>query len=800
MTRRFTWPLLLCVPAIAIALVVSVRTHLAHVQQVSEFAMQGSPAPAVDPNSPTGYVHGQRHFIGVHERGETYRWIAATQEVATNGLFGAKIYAGDTVPTGRPSLMPRLYTGWLALVSWCLHLATAESIALSAERTALWEPLISHVLVLTAAAVFMGRRYGMAAAAAAALAFAFFPPLAGQFIPGVLTARTWALFFAAYTIALSLPPSVAERRNLTFSKRSALAASVALWLDPAFGFSAIVISAVVGTATHLSDKVLLPCLKWSLIGCGLTITAWLVDGAPWSPSAGELRYVHPYYGFAWLGIGLVLDGLQQLTSTRKTRRGSIEIITGAVLIAPLGYVQIMHAYAGWLYSSVWMRRLTSLDETIVYKSAREWLALASAAEIIAVSAPVIMAGILLVLMLRKKGAEGNASAQPSLMPAVVLLTTLVVFTFFRLRWGMIASLVALPLAWHLACRGQRNFKVIVAALAVVFLLGLIAWRNSLPVSFKRPSVPFEPTAADLDALIHRRFAHWLASRTPSQNVAALAPPELSDSLVFHGGCRVLMSTAWESYPGHLAVNRILSALESSEAEALIERHKLTHVILPSWDKVLPLFVQKPAVDGKDTLFDRLNRWVHPPFLRPVPYQLPPNPIFAGEKLAVFMVTPPQDDALSLSRLAEYFVEMNRTEPAELAAKALAASFPDDPNAAVARSLVLAHKRDQAGFERELSRLASDVEAGHAPSEWDRRVQRAIVLALGRREELARQETKACLDEATEESLAELTSLQAYRLGVLARKFRLTFSDPKLAEQLNGLGAEYEQARPSASGR
>jgi len=137
-------------------------------------------------------------------------------------------------------------------------------------------------------------------------------------------------------------------------------------------------------------------------------------------------------------------------------------------------------------------------------------------------------------------------------------------------------------------------------------------------------------------------------------VIALAPPELSDVLVFHGGVRVLMSTAWESYPGQVAASRILSAPESSEAEAVLRSRAVTHVVLTSWDPVLPLLVKDPGAAGKNTLYARLQRWVLPRTLRPIPYQLPAVPGFQDQKIALFKVTSPQDEALSLSRLAEYF--------------------------------------------------------------------------------------------------------------------------------------------------
>jgi hypothetical protein len=212
--------------------------------------------------------------------------------------------------------------------------------------------------------------------------------------------------------------------------------------------------------------------------------------------------------------------------------------------------------------------------------------------------------------------------------------------------------------------------------------------------------------------------------------------------------------------------------------------------------VLPLLVKDPGVAGKDTLYARLQRWVLPRTFTPIPYQLPAVPGFEDQKIAVFKVTPPQDEALCLSRLAEYFVEMNRPAPALLAADALTQGFPDDPNAVLARALVYAQTRDRTGFEREVAHLAADAEAERVPFTWDRRVQRAITLALAGRKGLARRETEACLTTATPEDLRELTPLQAYRLSALAKNFNLAFPNPDLARLVASLGSEYNPARPA----
>lgn len=790
--RRFWW-FLLGLAAMAFSVYVSVRSDLGYLRGVLNLSIEGGSAPARDPSSPTGYVLNQRHFLGTHERGETYRWIAATQDFIASGYSTSPTYDRDTVPTGRPQLLPRLYLGWLTTVSWSLHMVTGEPLPLSVEQAALWEPVISHILVIIAAVGFMGMRYGGVSAVLTALFLACFPPFYAQFLPGVLTARTWSFFLAAYSIALNLPASTGCRTHVSFSARGAIAAALALWLDPALGFPAVLITAAVGVITIVGQGKTQPILRWSMLGSSLTFAAWLLDGTPAGVTAGELRYVHPWYALAWLGFGLGLDGVQRLRGGEEPRTWRIlETATGVLLFLVLVVIQATHGYKGWLYSSAAMRRLTSLDDTLAFSRATDWIAQASGAEVVFTFGPVLLAVIMLgVLAGRQKVHE---RAEPWPIFALAVLVSVSILAFFGVRWAVVAALVSLPVLALLAARANATGRRVIVTGSAFFVLGLAVWERALPANLQRPVAGIEPNAADLDALVYRHFSHWLASHTPGEKVLALAPPDLSDSLVFHGGCRVLMSTAWESYPGHVAASRVLSALESTEADAVIQSRELTHIILPSWDKLLPRLVQSPKEAGKDTLFARLQRWVHPTTLRAMPYRLPPIPTYASEKLGVFKVIPPEDEALSLSRLGDYFVEMERSEPATLIAQVLAQSYPDDPNAALTRAAVYEYLKNPTAFDRELTRLAADAQAGKIKFSWDRRVQRAIVLSLGRRHELARQEVAACLASASRSDLFQLTSLQAYRLHALAKGFRLGFSDPMLSKLLVSLGAEYLQDR------
>ena len=760
---------------------------------VSRLSRQGGAAPALDAHSPTGYALGQRQFLGTHERGGTYRWIARTQEAITLGAFASRTYRADTVPVGRPELAPRLYTWWLASISWADHVITGDSNGVAAERVAVWEPRLVHVLAAIGVVLFIWRRFGAAASAATGLFFALFPLIGGQFLPGVLTPRTWALLLATYALSLHLNFGDATQTE-GFGFGAALTAALALWLDPAVGFAAVFISALAGGAAIDVRATPVPFLRWSVIGAVITALAWFLDGATWSPAAGELRYVHPLYAITWLGFGLALDGWQRLRSSPRVRgRARLEIAFAVALIAALPYTQIKFGFKGWLYPSAAMERLTSLDETTVYHGIVDWFARASSGERLFLLAPGFAAAVVLAIAFLRAG-----TTRRSLLRSAIVIVAVIALACCRVRWAVVLALLAPPLVCRTASGVSAATRRWAFGIAALFVLGLAAWDRALPAPLRVPSNATDPSATDIDALVYRHFAHWLASHNPGQKINALAPPDLSDALVFHGGAHVLMSTAWESYPGQVAASRFLSAPESTEAEAILQSRDITHVILPSWDKVLPLLVHEPQEDDKSTLYSRLQRWVFPPYLRPIPYHLPPIPGYADQKLVVFKVVPPQDEALSLARLAEYFVEMNRDEPATLVAKVLVESYPDDPNAALARATVFQHVGNQVALAREVERLAANVSAGRIPSSWDRRVQRAIVLALGQRPDLERSEVAACVAACSNESLFTLTPLQAYRLVILAKRNGVSFPSESLARLAESLGAEYtESARHSA---
>jgi hypothetical protein len=793
------WQPWLAVFAVSLGIAFSIRADFARRSNVAALSKQGSPPPPVDAKSPTGYAGGQRYFVGAEERGETFRWIAAAQAMIASGSRPPATYTKDNTPDGRASLDVQLYTAWLAGLAWVSHLFTGRPIGLAIEEIALWEPILAHFIALASAVVFLSRRFGLLSGAIGGIFVSFFPAISSQFLPGVLSPRPWAMLLAAYALGVTLDwagsRSLDESRKKRASLTAGLAAGVAIWLDPAIGFPVVLVTGIAGTAVAAFRPITTPWLRWSIAGATTVMIGWLIDRVPLALNTGELRTVHPFYAIVWLGVGIFLHGLQaRQTAPARKRKEILLFICGALIIAGSAAVQIKTGFSGWIYPSLTLQHLSSLDEARPpCETILVWIRNSPGLLPFFTLMPAFAA--LLLTGRATWSAHGTQRGIHSLF-ALTLLLGLLVLAYFRVRWWPVLSVLPLPIIASLLPGLRTGFHRAVAISIGCYLVALVTWSALTP-----PSRDADNTgAADVEALVFRHFTQWLVSHNPPGSVSAFATPVLSDAMVYHGGCQVLMSTAWESYPGHVAASRVLSAPDWNEAEGILRNRNITHVVVNSWDRILPQFVRAPEAHRNETFHARLQRWVFPRFLRPIPYQIPAHSGFDGQTIVVLRMTETQDEALALGRLAEYFAEMNRDYLATAAARILGQSHAEEPNAMIACAIVFDHVHDRAGFEIELDRLARRLAKEAAPPDWDRRVQRAIVFALGGRHDLARPEISACVADLSPEHVYDLTPLQAYRFLTLTNHYEISFPRAELRRLVESLCTEYSKRPPSADPR
>ena len=290
------------------------------------------------------------------------------------------------------------------------------------------------------------------------------------------------------------------------------------------------------------------------------------------------------------------------------------------------------------------------------------------------------------------------------------------------------------------------------------------------------------TELEAQSLVERDLAHWLSQRGGSDQVVILAPPSLTSSLIYFGAVRGLATPYWENFDGFAAAVRIAGATSMAEADSLMRRREVRFVVIPSWDSDLANYAGLGTTDTASSLIGRLGRWLPPLSLRPVAYKPPQISGFEGRSIAVFAATDMQDDALALSRLAEYFAEMSQLDFALRVSRNLQLKYPEDLNGLIARAQVAAATNDVAGFGESLTALTPTLERGDDDGLlWDRRTSLAVVLAQAKRPELARKQLERCLEEADEALLRSLSTGSLYRLLILMKRLNLDLPDTELRD-------------------
>jgi hypothetical protein len=119
-------------------LVTTTLAHQARLRHVESIPVWSVTPAVADSTSPTGYTDGRRQWISPTREQETYGWIARTQHLFATGELRRGRIDWDNAPEGRADHAPTLYTLWIAGTAWLVHAVSEGSLALAAERAALW--------------------------------------------------------------------------------------------------------------------------------------------------------------------------------------------------------------------------------------------------------------------------------------------------------------------------------------------------------------------------------------------------------------------------------------------------------------------------------------------------------------------------------------------------------------------------------------------------------------------------------------------------------------------------------------
>lgn len=750
----------------------------------------GGATVAADASSATGYANGLRMLIAPGHNNESYQWIAQTQQMIEHGEWRIRHVDYDNAPRGRPVFSPSPYRWWLATVAWFDHALSGRSVGLSVERAALWADVALQALCLAAVAGFAWWRFGWLSAAVLSLGLATLFPLAAGFVPGAPDDRNLP-HVVVFASVLTLLAGLLDREEAPARRRRWFIASgalggLALWVNVStvpvlvgIGLGAL---GAVALAHRQPNSAALPWRAWACTGAGTAFGGFLLEYAPAHLDVASLRLseVHPLYSLAWLAGGELLARGGAWIRGERPRRTVLAIL-GLAVLALLSVPAAMLAGAGhgFLTQAAFAQNLTLLNGGIEAETVFHWISRDGATLAFSVTAlPLLLLGAAIWLLVRKDTAPWRRSALAVMLgPVVVALG----FACWQLSWwatldylllGVAAAATATDRAASLGWSRDAGWA---GGMAAISLLSL-----PLLVPKQTRDAELNVSRVELLSLVERDFAHWLARRTGPEGAVVLAPPSFTTSLFFHGGLRGLGSPYRENGDGFRGSVRLASATLADEAQALAGQRKLTHIVIPSWDNFLDEYARLGANQPEHSLMGLLHRWLPPRWLRPVSFQLPNIRGLEDQYLIVFEVTEVQDNGTALSRLAEYFIEMERMELAARLGDALADAFPADLGALIARAQLESARRDKTALKSLIELIKAQLkQRSDEEQPWDRRVSLCLVLAQGGEIALARAQVEKTVEEMGEQELRSLPTLPLYRFLTLCKALEIDLGAPEL---------------------
>lgn len=750
-----------------------------------------------DAASPTGYAGGVRELILPEHNEASYGWIAQTQQMLAQGDWRVRHIDYANAPYGHTVSKASAYRWWLGLVAWFDRQFSDRSVGRSVEQAALLADPLLHLLLLAGAAVFVTIRFGALSAALCSVGAVALFPFAGEFLPGLPDDRGLALACAVGSV---MPLLAGIDRRLAPAKRrtwglffcAGVIGGLGMWVD--LGMQTPILLGVAlggllaawierdGAKHDPAASFGSPAWRaWGLGGAVATIGACVIEYFPAHMELSQLRAVHPLYGVAWLGGGELLalttawirDGNKTLN-----RRVAAFALTAAALVAALPVVMWKTHSWGFLTTGLYSSRLTKLPGGAIAPDFWNWYL----RDGITPAAWAAMVPVLLLLpavwmlVLRNSGTAARIRLAIALGPVLVALG----FAWYRLSWWstLDAMLIVLVVASTAALAGGARSRFIRWSWCG-FVLAVLAPGAARLVSSVEDETKQALSVAEVTELTDRELAHWLAKEAGPGGALILAPLTETSSLCFYGGLRGLGTLDWENNDGLVGAMRISSATTEKEARELMQRRGVTHIVIPSWDSQLDDYARAGLGKLEGSFIDRLHQWALPNWLRPVPYQFPVVEGLENRSVVILQTVEEQNDVGAMSRLTEYFVEMNQLDQAAGTAQLLR-RYPVDIGALTARAQVDLARGDSDGFKQTIGLLLprlSGVASRFLP--WDRRASLAVVLARSGNVDKSKEQVRRCLADINEARMRSLTTGSLYRLLVLGKAFDIEIADPEL---------------------
>ncbi len=777
------------------------HVRMQRVAYVSGLAGRANAVDAVDDRSPSGYANGQRELIIPERNEDSFHWILQAQQMLAQGGLRVRRVDYENAPFGRDVAPASPYRLWLGLLAWLDHSVSGRPAGLGVERAALYADPLLQMLLVAGAATFAAWRFGGFAAALLSVGLVGFFPLASVFVPGMPDSRGLSVICALGSILSLLagmagPGAAGASDGLSADARArpwfALAGVIGglgMWVSvptQAPVLLGLFAGAVIAARVPGPGIGAAPWRIWGVCGGWTVLAACVFEYVPGTWASLRLDCVHPLYGVAWLGGGALLArAIPRLRgeSAPWPLREVLGVVIAAACVAALPLALWRSQGPEFLARDLQWARLSPMPGGPVAANTWAWLARDGAT--LAAWATLLPLAFIVpahVLLLRP---SADTRLRASLAVALGPVAVAFIFACSQLgAWSLVDAavlgLVAAAAAgeWSIGRSGGR--WVLAALLLASALPGLVRLQ---PQAFAGAATVLTPQESE--ELVERHLAHWLAKRTGEPGMVVFAPPGETTPLSFYGGLRGIGSFAADNKAGFGNALAIAGARTMEEVEDALQARKVRYIVMPSWDPFFDdfgrLYLAKEMSARTSFLAHELRAWNLPPWLQPVPYQMPVGGGREGQSVPVFEVVEPQSPAAAAGRIAEYLVETGDLAGAQAAAERLR-RFPGDVGALAARAQVQSAQGDADGVARTVDDLTTRLSnGGDRFLAWDRRVSLAVVLARAQKFGPSRDQVSRCVAEASEARLRSLSTGSLYDLLVLAQSFRVPFADPGLRD-------------------
>ncbi|MDQ8187813.1 hypothetical protein [Pelagicoccus sp. SDUM812002] len=792
-----------------IALVIAFAIHwtaterrIDRVLEISSTPTWSADRPEIDPQSPTGFEHGQRSLIIPGHHNASYFWIIEAQEAAHTGNLRIREVTYDAMPDGRTIDRTSPYRLWLISVGWLHSLANGESLGYSIERGTLWADPALLALMLVFGSVYSARYFGSLASVGYSLACVSIFPLAANFQPGAPDPHSlsWVLALAGI---LPLLAALQEnkrigRPNLHFVCAGAIS-GLGVWTDASSGMPVLLSLFLGGLASEFlrsrEHATFSPRANgwrvWGSSAAAVILMGGLFEKLPEYLSL-SLNSVNPIQALIALGFGEFLRNFSLLLKHGRSGLGKVSLtLLGmsslALLIWPI--VGAISESGSLLAADFYARELANHPNGTIASSLGTWIN--EKGQGAAKFTTLLPAALVFVAGLRMVQNRSNTARSTQIALALVAVLLALILGYFELRWWNLFNAFSLALVVSLLADAKtwKQSKLlprfaILLLLVPGLLLGYPETANG--------SAAENLSQSDKQALVGRDYSYWLNERRGEDTPVVLSTHIFSNLLAYYGGFGTILSSDDGYEEGYRSAVRILSTNTIQEATILLNDKGITHIVLPLWDPILDRMVQVgTGVDPGEILPPSafavsLREWDFPLWLQPLAYSTPKTGDFASFEIRSFALGPEQEEELRLSRLADLFVEGGESWSYRAMREGLKA-YPRSPAALGAIANIELASQNRVALEETLETLIpylSRRSARNLPT--DRRVSLAILLARTKRIELAKEQLSKSMENLDTDTLRFLTPNTVASLVLLSRSLDVQFPNDETIKLANEL--------------